>query len=59
MSVLRRIGAWIADEWGSRELMLFVGTALAGYGAGLVYLPAGFLVAGLLLAGVAILGVRG
>lgn len=42
----------------ARELILLVGLAAVGYGAGSVYLPAGFFVPGAVLLFVAINGTR-
>jgi hypothetical protein len=41
-----------------RELMLFTGVALLGYGASLIFVPAGFIVSGAIFAGVSIFGTR-
>lgn len=41
-----------------REVMLFSGAVLVGYGAGLIYPPAMFIVPGAVLVGVAVFGVR-
>jgi hypothetical protein len=42
-----------------RDLMCVVGLGLIGYGAFLIYPPAGFLAPGIILTGIAIFGVRG
>lgn len=42
-----------------RDFIGLAGLALLGYGAWLVYPPAGFLAPGLVMCGVAIFGVRG
>lgn len=41
-----------------REVLLFSGSVLLGYGAGLIYPPAMFVVPGVVLVGVAVFGVR-
>ena len=41
-----------------RDFIGLVGVGLVGYGAWLVYEPAGFIAAGAILAGVAVFGVR-
>jgi hypothetical protein len=38
-----------------RDILFFGGAALVAFGAGLIYLPAGFIVAGLVLSAVGIL----
>ncbi len=43
---------------GFQEVLLLSGAGLLGYGAYLVYPPAGFIAAGSVIAGVAIFGVR-
>jgi hypothetical protein len=43
---------------GFRELLLFGGAALVGYGASDVYPPAAYLAPGLVFVGVAVFGVR-
>ncbi len=47
-------GQWV-DR---RDLVGLVGVGLIGYGAWLIFPPAGFIAAGLILSGVAIFGVR-
>lgn len=42
-----------------REILLFAGSALIGYGLSFIYPPAAWAVPGVILAGVAIFGVRG
>ena len=42
-----------------RDFVGLVGVGLIGYGAWLVFPPAGFIVPGAIMAGVAIFGVRG
>lgn len=41
-----------------REVLLFGGSVLLGYGAGMIYPPAMFVVPGVVLVGVAVFGVR-
>jgi hypothetical protein len=41
-----------------RDVLMFGGVALLGYGLSLVYWPAAFVVPGLILTGVAIFGVK-
>ena len=48
----------IAAPFGTRELLLILGLGLVGYGAALVYWPAGFLAPGVIITGVAIFGTR-
>lgn len=43
---------------GFRDLMLFAGLAIAGYGLALIYWPAAFVIPGAILAAVAVFGVR-
>ncbi len=42
----------------ARDLMLFGGLVLIGYGASLIFWPAGFILPGAVLAAVSIFGVR-
>lgn len=58
MIVLRAAVKTMAEPIGLRELMLFAGSALVGYGAFAIYPPAAWIAPGLMLAGVAIFGVR-
>jgi len=41
-----------------RDIVGMIGLGLLGYGAWLVYPPAGFITPGMILAGVAVFGVR-
>lgn len=50
--------AAIFSELGARELMLFAGLGLLGYGLSLVYWPAAFIAPGAVLAAVAVFGTR-
>ncbi|MGV2188771.1 hypothetical protein ACQZ4Q_08145 [Agrobacterium vitis] len=43
---------------GGRELVLFAGLVLVGYGLSLVFLPAAFIVPGGIMVAVAIFGIR-
>jgi len=57
-AALVRVAAALASPIGFRELMLFAGAGLIGFGAAQIYPPAGWALPGLILAGVAIFGVR-
>jgi hypothetical protein len=52
------LGALIS-AFDQADLLMFAGLGLLGYGASLVYWPAGFLVPGAILVAVAVFGVRG
>lgn len=65
MNFLRRaggafaaIGAVLAKELGPREIGLVLGLLLVAYGAGTVWLPAGFLIPGAVLLYVSIFGLK-
>ena len=52
-------GAFLVfSAFGLRDMLLFGGLALVGYGLSMVSLPAAFIVPGAVLAGVSIFGVR-
>lgn len=58
---MRLFGALVAvaaEPIGFREVLLFAGSALIGYGASFVYWPAAFLAPGVIIAAVAVFGVR-
>jgi hypothetical protein len=50
--------AAIAGELGAREIALLLGLGLVGYGAGLIYVPAGFVLPGAVLLYVSIVGLK-
>lgn len=56
--IIAKAGRAIAAAFGPRDLLLFSGLALAGYGLALVSLPAAFIVPGAVLTAVAVFGVR-
>ena len=56
--IARAVGGWIAANIGFRELLLFAGAGLCGWGAALVWPPAGFVLPGLMLGYVSIFGVK-
>lgn len=57
-SLISLIAAVIYEAIGFRELLLFSGAALLGYGASLVFAPAIYIVPGVIFAGVGVFGVR-
>ena len=52
-----KILSLLAAHAGWREILLIAGLGLAGYGAGLIYFPLGFLLPGVALVAIAALGV--
>jgi len=48
----------VSAEVGFREILLFAGAGLIGYGLFLVWLPGAFIVPGVLVAYVAVFGVK-
>ena len=58
MRMIKAAAAFVGTVVGGRELALALGLVLLGYGASLVYLPAGFILAGVILVYVAVFGVR-
>jgi hypothetical protein len=57
-NLAKRLAATLANMIGPREVGLLAGLALLGYGAGSVYLPAGFFLPGAVLLYVVIAGLR-
>jgi hypothetical protein len=58
LKLLRAALAFFAAEIGMRELTLYMGLGLAGYGLYQIYPPAAFVAPGAVLDYVAIFGVR-
>ncbi len=56
---MRKLLAAVAGAIDAREVMLFAGLGLLGYGLWPIYQPLSFIVPGAVLAGVAIFGIRG
>jgi hypothetical protein len=57
-SALAIVAGAIISTIGFRDLLLFGGVALVGYGASMVYPPAAYIVPGVVLTAVAVFGVR-
>ena len=55
---MRNLAKRLVSAIEARELMLLVGLGAVGYGAGSVYLPAGFFIPGAVLLFVSINGTR-
>lgn len=55
---MKNLAAAFANVIGAREAILLVGLGLVAYGAGSVYLPAGFFLPGIVILYVAIFGLR-
>jgi hypothetical protein len=46
---MRRVGQWLARELDAQTVVFLAGLGMVGYGAALVYPPAGYLAPGLVL----------
>lgn len=57
-NIVGRGASLVASAFGPRDVLLFGGLALLGYGLSMVSPPAAFIVPGMILAGVSIFGVR-